>query len=108
MFESPTHVSIDRQIPNDSWTFFSNHGHVLICLAQDPSARLRDIADRVGITERAVHKIVSDLQDAGILTKTRDGRRNHYSLHLDKPLRHPVEAHRTVRSLLDMLVKGDS
>jgi DNA-binding transcriptional regulator PaaX len=78
---------------------------VLICLAQDPTARLRDIATRVGITERAVHKIVSDLQDAGILTKIRDGRRNHYQLHLDKPLRHPIEAHRTVRSLLDMLVE---
>jgi len=51
-----------------------------------------------------VHKIVSDLQEAGILTKIRDGRRNHYQLHLDKPLRHPIESHCTVRSLLDMLV----
>ena len=99
-------MSIDRPpAQHDSWTFLSNHGHVLICLAQDPTARLRDIATRVGITERAVHKIVSDLQDAGILTKIRDGRRNHYQLHLDKPLRHPIEAHRTVRSLLDMLVE---
>jgi DNA-binding MarR family transcriptional regulator len=98
-------VSMDHpQLQHDSWTFLSNHGHVLICLAQDPTARLRDIANRVGITERAVHKIVSDLQEAGILTKIRDGRRNHYQLHLDKPLRHPIESHCTVRSLLDMLV----
>jgi len=100
-------VSIEQQDYQYTWTFLSNHGHVLICLAQDPTARLRDIADRVGITERAVHKIVSDLHDAGILTKTRDGRRNHYSLNLDQPLRHPIEAHRTVRSLLNMLVEDN-
>ena len=69
------------------WTFLSNHAHVLVCLATDPDARLRDVAVRVGITERAVQKIVSDLEDGGVIAKVRDGRRNHYRLFLDRPLR---------------------
>lgn len=82
------------------WTFLSNHGHVLICLARDPEARLRDVALAVGITERAVQKIVSDLEEAGVVERLRDGRRNRYRLHPDKPLRHPIEAHRSVGALL--------
>ena len=86
------------------WTFFSNHGHVLVCLAQDPNARLRDVAHAVGITERAVQKIVADLETAEIVVRERDGRRNHYRVHTDKPLRHPIEAHRSVGALLGMLL----
>lgn len=86
------------------WTFFSNHGHVLVCLAQDPNARLRDVAQAVGITERAVQKIVADLEAAEIVVRERDGRRNHYRVHTDKPLRHPIEAHRSVGALLGMLL----
>ena len=82
------------------WTFMSNHAHVLICLAQDPHQRLREVAMRVGITERAVQKILFDLEQAGVVTRLRDGRRNHYELHPDQPLRHPVEAHRHIDDLL--------
>ena len=85
------------------WTFLSNHSHVLLLLAAEPDLRLRDLADRVDITERAVQKIVRDLEDAGILTRHRDGRRNRYHIHHDQPLRHPVEAHRTVADLIRMV-----
>jgi DNA-binding IclR family transcriptional regulator len=86
------------------WTFLSNHAHVLICLAEDPGARLRDVAARVGITERAVQKIVADLEAAGILTREREGRRNRYAIQDGVPLRHPVEEHRSVRELLSMVL----
>jgi len=92
---------------SSSWTFLSNHAHVLICLARDPTARLRDVADRVGITERAVQKIVSDLVDGGILSRKREGRRNHYQLHASQPLRHPLEAHKTVEALLSMVLESN-
>ena len=87
-----------------AWTFFSNHAHVLICIAQDADTRLRDVAQSVGITERAVQKIVADLEAAGVVARERRGRRNHYRLHTDRPLRHPIEAHRTVAALLAMLL----
>ncbi len=86
------------------WTFLSNHGHVLVCLARDPEARLRDVALAVGITERAVQKIVSDLEDAGVVERVREGRRNRYRLFLDQPLRHPIEAHRSIGALLGMIL----
>ena len=85
------------------WTFLTNHSHVLLCLANDPAVRLRDVADRVGITERAVQKIVADLEEGGVIHRTRDGRRNHYTINPNRPLRHPIESHRTVQSLLDLL-----
>jgi DNA-binding transcriptional ArsR family regulator len=90
--------------PARHWTFLSNHGHVLVCLALDPDSRLRDVAARVGITERAVQKIVDDLDEAGILTRERSGRRNRYRLNVNVPLRHPLESHRTVGSLLSMVL----
>jgi DNA-binding transcriptional ArsR family regulator len=97
-----------RERPDDAqsghWTFLSNHGHVLVCLARDPDARLRDVAQSVGITERAVQKIVSDLEAGGVVERVRDGRRNRYRLFVDRPLRHPLEAHRTVGSLLGMVL----
>jgi hypothetical protein len=86
------------------WTFLTNHSHVLICLLLDPTARLREVADRVGITERAVQKIVLDLVEADVLSRSREGRRNRYRVHLDRPLRHPVEAHGTVRDLVALIV----
>ena len=87
-----------------AWTFLSNHAHVLVCLAKDPTARLRDVADQVGITERATQRIVGHLEAAGVLSKKRDGRRNRYSIHFDKPLRHELESHKTVGSLLRMVL----
>ena len=85
------------------WTFLSNHAHVLVCLVRDPQARVREVADQVGITERAVLLILADLEAEGLLERVREGRRNRYVLHLDAPLRHPLEEHRTVRELLGML-----
>jgi DNA-binding Lrp family transcriptional regulator len=90
------------------WTFLSNHAHVLVCLALDRNARLRDVATSVGITERAVQKIVSDLEEAGVIVRERNGRRNSYRLNVGVPLRHPLEAHRTVGTLLSLVLeRGD-
>ena len=85
------------------WTFLSNHGHVLVALSRDPRARLRDLAQAVGITERSVLLILSDLEEEGILERIREGRRNRYVLHLDAPLRHSLEEHRTVGELVAMV-----
>jgi Mn-dependent DtxR family transcriptional regulator len=86
-----------------TWTFLSNHAHVLVCVAEQPDVRIRDIATRVGITERAASNIVSDLELDGYITRERVGRNNHYALHMDRPLRHPIERHRMIGDLLDLL-----
>ncbi len=88
-----------------NWTYLSNHAHVLVCLARDPEVRLRDIALMVGITERGVSRILSELEESGVIEKKKVGRRNHYELHLDAPLRHPLESHATVADLIDLLCK---
>jgi DNA-binding MarR family transcriptional regulator len=90
--------------PERHWTFLSNHAHVLVCLALNPDARLRDVAAEVGITERAVQGIVGDLEAAGIILRERQGRRNSYRLNLDAPLRHRLEAHRSIRALLSLIL----
>ena len=82
------------------WTFLSNHAHVLVCLVGDPTARLRDIAVEVGVTERTVVAIVGDLVEAGILSVTKVGRRNSYRIDLTARLRHPLEAAKSVGDLL--------
>lgn len=87
------------------WTLLSNHGHVLVCLAQNPDMRLRDVAELVGITERAVQAIVADLEDAHFLTRVRVGRRNHYELHTEEPMRHPLEHEHAVGELLQTLAR---
>jgi hypothetical protein len=94
----------EKQENGRKWTFLSNYAHVLVCLAEDPAARMRDVSDQVGITERAVIRIVKHLEEAGVLTKQREGRRNRYRIDMEKPLRHPLEAHGTVGSLLTMLL----
>lgn len=85
------------------WTFLSNHAHVLLCIFRNPDTRLRDIAVDVGITERAVQRIVVELEEAGVLEREKRGRRNHYLVHGEVPLRHPLEDHRTVDDLLRLL-----
>ena len=87
------------------WTFFSNYGHVLVCLARNHDARLRDVALEVGITERAVQKIVRDLQVEGFLTVSKQGRCNRYRINRRKALRHGLESHCTVGKLLTLLTK---
>ncbi len=89
--------------PIAGWTFLTNHSHVLICLVREPDLRLRDVAERVGITERAIQRIVADLEEAKILSRSRDGRRNRYEVHADQPLRHPIEAHCAISDLLKMV-----
>lgn len=89
------------------WTFLSNHAHVLLCLARNPNALMREVASLVGITERAVQRIVGDLEAAGYLTRDRQGRRNHYDIRTDLLLRHPVERHVTISSLIELVVGDD-
>ena len=90
-----------------NWTFLSNHAHVVIALAKDATLRVRDLAEQVGITERAVTQIVSDLEAAGVLAKERTGRRNMYHIDETVPLRHPVESHRTVGDILRLAEPRD-
>ena len=85
------------------WTFLSNHLHVLLCIAEQADVRLRDIAARVGITERAVQRIIGELERAEIVSRSREGRRNHYEIHAEAPLRHPLESHHTVGELIELL-----
>jgi predicted transcriptional regulator of viral defense system len=85
------------------WRFVTNHAHVLQTVARDPTIRVRDIADTVGITERTAAHIVNDLEKAGYLSKLRNGRRNHYEIHEQLPLRHPQHGHHTVGELIRFL-----
>ena len=85
------------------WTFLTNHSHVLICLAEDSGLRVRDIAGKVAITERAVLKILRELEEGGIISREREGRRTRYEIHTAIALRHPVEAHCKVSHLLGMM-----
>jgi DNA-binding transcriptional ArsR family regulator len=85
------------------WTFLTNHAHVLLCVARDPGMRLRDVAQVVGITERAAQRIVADLVDAGYLEREREGRRNRYRVNSDAPLRHPMDRAHAVGEILDVL-----
>ena len=82
------------------WTFLTNHAHVLIHLHSHPDARVRDLAQSVGITERSVMSILADLEEAGIITVYKSGRRNSYEIDRRARLRHPLEAHKTVGDLL--------
>jgi hypothetical protein len=97
--------SVPRPNPaSPGWTFLSNHAHVLICLREQPDMTVRAVAARVGITERAVQRIISELAEAGFVTWRKFGRQNVYTVHPDRPLRHQVEAHRTVGDLLNMVL----
>ena len=85
------------------WTFLTNHSHVIICLVRDPVMRVRDLAVEIGITERAVLRIVAELEAEGVLTKSKEGRRNTYTIDLDFPLRHPLESQYTLSKLTKSL-----
>ena len=86
------------------WTFLTNHARVLTCVARQPGIRLRDIADCTGITERAAHRIVCELEADGYLTRHRIGARNFYDVHPDRPLRHSMEGGLEVGDLLGLLL----
>jgi hypothetical protein len=85
------------------WTFLTNHAQALVCIAHDPGIRLRDIGERVGITERAAHRIVVELADAGYITRQRNGRRNHYTINAHFPLPDPIAREQNVGELLAIL-----
>lgn len=89
--------------PFPTWTFLSNYTHVLVCLAREPDLTLRDVAGSIGITERAVQRLVAELEAAGVLQRERDGRRNRYTIRREVRLRHPLESHRSLGELLDLL-----
>ncbi|HVU64229.1 MAG TPA: winged helix-turn-helix domain-containing protein [Phycisphaerales bacterium] len=99
----PRHRTSDTR-PNEpqGWTFLTNHSHVLVCLHRNPNIRLRDVAEMVGVTERAVQRIVLDLEKAGVISRQRKGRRNVYEINAQTHLRHRLEGHRTVADLLDL------
>lgn len=86
-----------------TWTLLTNHGHVMVYLARHPEARLRDLAVEVGITERAAQRIVNELVEEGYLLKKKVGRRNHYRLNRNAPMRHPIERDHSVGELLSSL-----
>jgi IclR helix-turn-helix domain len=86
-----------------NWTFLTNHARVLVCIARDPGARLRDISAGLGITERSAYAIVTDLIQDGYVIKTKDGRRNRYEIRTDLPLPEPTSRQPTVGELLTLL-----
>jgi len=92
-----------RDVPREGWTFLSNHGHVLVCLQLTPDVRLRDVAEQVGITERAAQQIVADLEAAGYVERSRVGRRNRYAVNVSGRFRHPLEAGVRVGDLLALV-----
>ena len=89
---------------HSKWTFFTNHAHVLVCLSRNPAQPLREVALSIGITERAVQRIVSELEAEQYLKRERVGRQNHYTLNTSTHLRHPLEKHRSIGDLLDVVV----
>jgi DNA-binding transcriptional ArsR family regulator len=93
-----------RARPQPPWTFLTNHAHVLVSIARDPEIRMRDLALAVGVTERAVQRIVAELADGGYLRRERSGRRNRYEVRGTLPLRHPIERHRQVAELIRMVL----
>ncbi len=92
---------VDDMAPG--WTFLTNHAQVLVCIARDPGIRLREIGECVGITERAAHRIVTELAVAGYITRERNGRRNRYTINVDRPLPDPIALQQNVGELLGIL-----
>lgn len=88
-----------------TWTFLTNHAEVLLCVTSNPRITARDIASAVGITERAVQRIIDNLAAAGYVHRHREGRNNHYDVDLDQPLRHPAQRAKPVRDLVEVLLR---
>jgi DNA-binding MarR family transcriptional regulator len=95
--------NIDSLKSANGWTFLTNHTHVLVCLLRDPETRLRDVATQVGITERAVQRIIAELEQAEVITREKDGRRNRYTINTETPLRHPLECRISLAELLEKI-----
>ncbi len=105
MASAPHPTTMTR--PNTTgWTLFTNHAHVLLCIAKDPDVRLRDVALEVGITERAVQRIVSDLEQDEFIEIQKEGRRNRYIVNTEQHFRHQIEQHCTIEGLLKLVLKS--
>jgi len=91
-----------------NWSFLTSHARVLMCIAHDPGARLRDIAAGLGITERSAYGIVTELTEAGYVVKQKDGRRNRYQIQAHLPLPEPTSRERTVGEILALLAGTDA
>ena len=91
-----------------SWTFLTNHSQVLLCLAQDPQVRLRDVASQIGITERAAQRILADLVDGGYVERARIGRRNEYTINRDRTMRHVAQLGHQIGGFIDLLTPNDT
>ncbi len=89
------------------WTFLTNHAQVLLCIARNPRVTAREIALSVGITERAVQRIVADLEAADYITRSRDGRHNSYTIHENQPMRHPAQQNYPISDLLALLAQSE-
>jgi DNA-binding transcriptional ArsR family regulator len=90
-----------------TWGFLTNHARAMLFIAQDPDARLRDLAEALGVTERTAFGLVADLTEAGYVVKEREGRRNRYHIRPDLPLRHPINRERTIGELLNVLLGSE-
>jgi DNA-binding Lrp family transcriptional regulator len=97
----------EQGVGGRTWTFLTNHARVLIYLARHPTRRIRDVADEIGITERAAQLIIADLEEAHYLTRTRVGRRNTYAINPNRPFRHPAEGDHLVQELISVFVGHD-
>ena len=97
------YVNRSEELDSKPWRFVTNHTQVLLCIARDPDARLRDIAETVGITERAVQRIVADLIESGFVTRERVGRRSRYRLNREARMRHPAQYEHEIGEMLDLL-----
>lgn len=86
-----------------SWTFLTNHAHVLLAIAATPDLRLKEIAEKVDVTERTATQIVADLESIGCIERQKHGRRNHYTVRAQLPLRHPLEEHHQISDLINAL-----
>jgi biotin operon repressor len=101
-------TAADSSSKKGGWTFLTNHSHVIILLANKPDMVLREVASEIGITERAVQRIIADLEEDGFLIREKIGRQNHYRVVRDLPLRHPIEAHRFIGDLVDLILNSEN
>ena len=102
--KSTAKASVVEQTPKPAWTFLSNHTHVLVCLWEDEELRVRDLSQKIGITDRAVQHILKDLEEAKVIKRERVGRRNRYQILGSARLRHPIEAHCQIGKLLEWIL----
>ena len=96
---TPSNAPVD----SSTWAFLTNHTHVLVCLNREPMMTVRNLAIQVGVTERSVQRILSDLEASGVVTRTKDGRCNRYEVNQNFQLRHPLESHHNLSDLLEAI-----